>query len=108
MAATVLPAAVCSAVVVVTSWLVLPRHAIYRIASLHLTGSVLVFAVLVGPVVGLVAVGFNAVVSSSRARAPAQTGRLLIASLVSFGALGSAAIAYPQLLGNCKGRPSWR
>ncbi len=101
--ATVVPAAVCSAIAVVTSWLVLPRHATYQIPPLHLSGSVLVFALLIGPITGLAAVGFDTVITAARAAAPRTGWRLLIAALVSFGALGAAAIAYPQLLGNGKG-----
>ncbi len=90
-------------IAVVTSWLVLPRHATYQIAPLHLSGSVFVFAVLIGPITGLAAVGFDTVITPARAAAPSTGWRLLVATLVSFGALGAVAIAYPQLLGNGKG-----
>ena len=81
----------------------LPRHATYQIPPLHLSGSVVVFAALIGPVTGVAAVGFDTAITSARAAAPRTGWRLLIATLVSFGALGGAAIAYPQLLGNGKG-----
>ena len=55
------------------------------------------------PVTGLAAVVFDTAITSARAAAPRTGWRLLIATLVSFGALGGAAIAYPQLLGNGKG-----
>jgi H+/Cl- antiporter ClcA len=101
--ATVVPAAVCSAIAVVTSWLVLPRHATYQIQPLHLSASVMVFAAFIGPITGLAAVGFDTMVTAARGAAPRTGWRLLIATLVSFGALGCASIAYPQLLGNGKG-----
>jgi H+/Cl- antiporter ClcA len=101
--ATFVPAFVCSAIAVGTSWLVLPRHATYQITPLHLSGSVVVFAALIGPVTGVAAVVFDTAITAARKAAPRAGWQLLVATLVCFGALGGAAIAYPQLLGNGKG-----
>lgn len=99
----VLPALVCSGVATVTAWVYLPAQATYvGVPDPPLTASAVVWAVLAGPVIGLVAVGFIrlvALVSHHRAR-----GKLvLVAPLLAFGVLAGVGQFVPQLFGNGKG-----
>lgn len=98
-----LPALVCSGIATVTAWVYLPAQATYLgIPDYPLTGSSLVWAVLAGPVIGLVAVAFIrliAFVSHHRARGTL----VLVAPLGAFGVLAGVGQFFPQLFGNGKG-----
>jgi CIC family chloride channel protein len=98
-----LPALVCSGVATVTAWVYLPAQATYLgVPDYPLTASALVWAVLAGPVIGLVAVVFVrliALVSHHRARGKV----VLVAPLGAFGVLAGIGQFFPQLFGNGKG-----
>jgi chloride channel protein, CIC family len=98
-----LPALVCSGIATVTAWVYLPAQATYLgIPDYPFTMSALVWAVLAGPVIGLVAVVFIrliALVSHHRARGRA----VLVAPLGAFGVLAGVGQFFPQLFGNGKG-----
>ena len=54
-----LPALACSGIATVTAWLYLPRHATYLgVPSFRFTVPLLVWALLAGPLIGLVASGY--------------------------------------------------
>jgi CIC family chloride channel protein len=98
----VMPALACSWIATATAWLYLPNRPTYLdIPSYKFTVTLLVFAVLAGPVIGVIASGYIRLigwVSHHQAR-----GKIaLFAPLVAFGILGLIAFAYPQLLGNGK------
>jgi len=97
-----LPALACSAIATATAWVYLPRHATYvGLADFHFTGTLMAWAVLSGPVFGVVSVGWVRLVgfvSHHRVR-----GRLaLVAPLMAFTGVGLMGIGYPQLFGNGK------
>ena len=98
----VLPALACSWVATATAWLYLPQHATYvDIPAYHFTSSILVWALLAGPVIGAFASGYIRVVGwVSHHRASGR--RILVSLPVVLGALGLIGIAYPQLFGNGK------
>jgi H+/Cl- antiporter ClcA len=96
----VLPALACSFVATVTSWLYLPTHATYiDIPSYGFSGRLLVWALVFGPVIGLMATAYIRLVGwVSYHRV---TGRwALVAPVVAFGVLGLIGWQYPQLFGN--------
>jgi chloride channel protein, CIC family len=98
-----LPALACSGIATMTAWIYLPAQAVYvGVPDYPTTGSALVWAVVAGPAIGLVAVAFIrlvAVVSHHRAR-----GRMvLVAPLGAFGVLAGIGQFFPQLFGNGKG-----
>jgi len=99
----VLPALVCSGVATVTAWVYLPAQAVYLgVPDYPLTASALVWAVVAGPLIGLVAVGFIrlvALVSHHRAGGTL----MLVAPLGAFAVLAGLGQFYPQLFGNGKG-----
>lgn len=100
---TVLPALTCSAIATLTAWIYLPDHATYSdIPDYHTTARVIVWALLAGPVIGLLASAYLRLIgwiSHHRIRGPAA----IAAPLVAFTALGLIGLAYPQLFGNGKG-----
>ncbi len=98
----VVPALACCTVATVTSYLYLPARATYPgIQQYHLTMSLTVWALLAGPVIGLIAVAYIRLIGWVSHHA--ASGRWVIpAMFAAFAALGLIGIAYPQLFGNGK------
>ncbi len=99
----VLPAVVCSAIATVTAWIYLPSSATYLdIPAFHTSTTLLVWALLAGPVIAVAAAGYIRLIGWVSHHQ--LTGAKAIGGpLVAFAVLGVAAIRYPQLLGNGKG-----
>jgi H+/Cl- antiporter ClcA len=97
----VLPALLASAIATGVSWLALPNAPTYLIPAYPTSPSIVVWAPLVGPVAGLVSVGYVRLIAWADRHRP-KGGRRLIAPIVSLGLLGIASIAFPQILGNGK------
>ena len=95
-----LPAIACSWIATATAWVYLPDRAVYTgIPDYRFTGSLMAWAVLAGPVIGLLSAGYIRLigwVSHHRARGT----RALFAPVIAFGVLGVIGIWYPQLFGN--------
>jgi H+/Cl- antiporter ClcA len=98
----VLPALATSALATATAWILLPTAPTYTIPHYSVHAAQVVWALWVGPVAGLVAVGWNDLVRRASALRPRRPVAVLLAPIVVFTALGVLAIAYPQLLGNGK------
>jgi chloride channel protein, CIC family len=96
----ILPALACSWIATATAWLYLPDRPTYTdVPDYRLTAALLVWAIVAGPVIGLIASAYIRLIgwvshhqSSGRVAA--------VAPLFAFGVLGLIAFAYPQLLGN--------
>ena len=95
-----LPAIACSAIATATAWVYLPNRAVYLgIPDYRFTWSVMTWAVLAGPVIGLVSAGYIRLIGwVSHHRARGTTA--LFAPVIAFGILGVIGIWYPQLFGN--------
>jgi len=99
---SVLPALACSVVATFTAWLYLPHHATYiDIPNYHLSATLVVLAVLVGPFVGLLAVAYIRLVGWVSYRRVNGVWSVP-AMFAAFGVLGLIGMAYPQLFGNGK------
>ncbi len=96
----VLPALLTSGIAVVVSWITLPAHTVYFVPKLaNPTTSLIVFAIVIGPVMGLASAGYVKIITWASDHRP--KGRLLfIQPVLVFTALGFVAISYPLLLGN--------
>ncbi len=98
----VLPALVCSGIATLTAWIYLPTHATYlAIPDYHATATIIVWAVVAGPLIGLVAAAYIRLVgwvSHHRMTGPKAIG----APLAAFAILGLVGLRYPQLFGNGK------
>ncbi len=95
-----LPAVACSWIATATAWIYLPDRAVYPgIPDYRFTWSLMTWALLAGPVIGLISAGYIRLVgwvSHHRARGT----RALFAPVTAFGILGVIGIWYPQLFGN--------
>jgi len=98
----VLPALACSVVATATAWVYLPDRPTYLdVPEYRVSAALLVWALVAGPLIGLVAAGYIRLigwVSHHQARGRA----VLVAPVAAFGVLGLAGLAYPQLFGNGK------
>ncbi|HEV2446750.1 MAG TPA: chloride channel protein, partial [Candidatus Sulfopaludibacter sp.] len=97
----VLPALVASVVAAAVSWVALPDAPTYLIPSYSSSASSVVFALLAGPIAGVVSVGYVRAVTWADRTKP-QSWRRLTAPLLGLGLLGVVSIWFPQLLGNGK------
>jgi chloride channel protein, CIC family len=97
-----LPALACSGIATATAWLYLPRHATYLgVPAYRFTVPLLVWALLAGPVIGLIASGYIRLIGWVTHHA--VTGRAAVFAMAgAFGILGLIGFAYPQLFGNGK------
>jgi len=97
----VLPALIASMVATAVSWLALPDAPTYAIPAYAGSASSVVWALLVGPIAGVVSVGYVRAITWADRNKPRGLGRL-IAPVLVLGALGVVSIWFPQLLGNGK------
>lgn len=97
----VLPALLASAIATAISWLALPDAPTYVIPSYTTSLSVVFWAVLIGPIAGLVSVLYIRVIAWADHNKPTGWLRVLAPS-VALGLIGFISIAYPQILGNGK------
>lgn len=97
----VLPAIVTSLIATGVSWLVLPDAPTYRIPAYSSSTSVLVWALVAGPIAGVASVGYVRMISWADRNRP-HGWRRLAAPILVLGSLGLVSLPYPQLLGNGK------
>ena len=97
----VLPAVAMSAIATVIAWVAVPDRATYLVPVFSVRASQVVWAVIIGPLAGLVAVGWVRAIAAVNTLKPRHRGRVLAPVLI-FTALGAVSIAYPQILGNGK------
>jgi chloride channel protein, CIC family len=98
----ILAAAACSCIATATAWLYLPTHATYLdIPNYHLTMTLLVWAVVVGPVIGVLSSGYIRLIAWVSHHRAARW-HILVALPLGLTVLGLIGIAYPQLFGNGK------
>jgi chloride channel protein, CIC family len=99
---SVLAALTCSFIATATAWVYLPNQATYvDIPAYHFTGTLMVCALLMGPIIGLFAAGYIRLIGwvSHHRISGAPT---IVAPFVAFSILGLIGFAYPQLFGNGK------
>ena len=95
----VLPSLVTALVATGVSWAFLPNAPLYVIPEYGGSFSSAAWALVAGPVMGLVSVGYVRAVAWADRHRPAGWRRV-VAPVVVLGALGVVSIPYPQLLGN--------
>ena len=97
----VLPALATSAIATAVSWLVLPDRPTYQVPHYAVSAPQVVWAVLVGPLAGVVGVGYIRLIAWAKGHTP-QGWHLVISTTVVFSAIGCVAVVYPEVLGNGK------
>jgi chloride channel protein, CIC family len=96
-----LSALLTSVIASLTAWRVLPNTPTYVIPHLDNSAANLALAFLVGPIAGLVSVGFARAIAWADRNRPTRWRRPA-APILALGLLGLASIPFPQLLGNGK------
>jgi len=97
----VMPALVASVIATAVSWIWLPDAPTYVIPSYASSASSIVWALLAGPIAGVVSVGYVRAITWADRNKP-EGWRRLFAPLLGLGLLGVVSIWFPQLLGNGK------
>jgi H+/Cl- antiporter ClcA len=97
----VLPALLISLIATAIAWLALPNAPTYPIPDYPSSASITVFALIAGPIAGLVSVGYVRAIAWADRNKPKGWIRL-IAPVIALGLLGVVSIWFPQLLGNGK------
>lgn len=97
----VLPAVLASLIATAVSWIALPDAPTYVIPSYPLSASIMVWALVAGPIAGLVSVGFVRMIAWADRNKPKGWLRLVTPAF-ALGLLGVVSIRFPQLLGNGK------
>jgi chloride channel protein, CIC family len=97
----VLPALFSSVVAAAVSWIALPDAPTYFIPAYAGSISSVVWALLAGPIAGVVSVGYVRAITWADRNKP-EGWRRFTAPLLGLGLLGAVSIWFPQLLGNGK------
>jgi H+/Cl- antiporter ClcA len=95
----VLPALLASLVATTISWLVLPNAPTYQIPALSSPAGGLAWALLIGPIAGIVAVGYVRTIAWADRNKPTGWRRVVV-PVLALGLLGLISVKFPQLLGN--------
>ena len=95
----VLPALLASLIAAAVSWLVLPNVPTYQVSAVTNPALALALAALIGPLAGIVAVGYVRAVAFADCNKPSGWKRV-VSPIFALGLLGLASIKFPQLLGN--------
>ena len=97
--ATALPALATSAIATVVAWIAVPTTPLYTVPPITVSPSLIVWAILAGPVIGLSGVGFVRVARFAERIRPRNWAILIVMPLI-FVAVGLASIPLPSILGN--------
>jgi CIC family chloride channel protein len=97
----VLPALVASIVATAVSWIFLPDAPTYIIPAYSSSASVVIWALVAGPIAGVVSVAYVRAVSWADRTRPTGWWRMA-APIFGLGLLGVISIWFPQVLGNGK------
>jgi H+/Cl- antiporter ClcA len=97
----VLPALVTALIATAVSWAVLPDAPTYAIPVYTSSISAMIWALVAGPIAGLVSVAYVRTIAFADRNKPQGLRRLFV-PVIALGLLGILSIRYPQLLGNGK------
>jgi H+/Cl- antiporter ClcA len=97
----VLPALLTSVTATAVAWIALGTGPVYDVPNYRIHAVLLVWAALMGPVIGLLSVGWVRLIATATRVRPKGPGRY-VAPVVVFIALAALSLPYPQLLGNGK------
>jgi H+/Cl- antiporter ClcA len=97
--ATALPAFATSAIAAFVARLAIPDEVLYHVPDMHMSPSLLVWSIVVGPVLGFAGVGFVKLTNRMQGIAP-KGWKLLVVLPVVFALVGVVAIWFPEIMGN--------
>ena len=97
----VLPALLTSLVATAVSWAFLPDAVTYVVPAFEGTGAAIGFALVAGPIVGVVAVGTVRAIAWADRNKPRGLWRVPV-PILALGLVGALSIPFPEILGNGK------
>jgi CIC family chloride channel protein len=97
----ILPALLASGIATAVAWAALPDAPTYLIPAYPTSPSIVCWALLAGPIAGVVSVGYVKLVAWADRHKP-KGWRRLVAPVIALGVIGWVSIGFPQLLGNGK------
>jgi chloride channel protein, CIC family len=97
----VLPALLSCVTATAVAWIVLPDAPTYVIPAYGSSASVVVWALLAGPIAGLFSVAYVRLITWAERHKPENWRRILV-PLAGLGLLGLVSVRFPQILGNGK------
>lgn len=97
--ATVLPALATAAIATLVARIGVPADPLYVVPQLSVTPSLLVWAVVAGPVLGFASLGFVKVIDFAGDHRP-RGWRILAIMPIAFAIVGVLSIVFPEILGN--------
>ena len=97
----VLPALFASLIATGVSWFALPNAPTYIVPSYSSSPSIILWALLAGPILGVASVGYVRMIAWADRNRP-HGWRRLVSPVVVIGLLGVVSIWFPQILGNGK------
>ncbi len=96
-----IPAFITAAIATLVSWSGLGMESIYHIPNLVLNPSIIIWAILTGPIFGMAGFWFIRIANQQRAQA-LRNYKMIGACLLNFLFIGLLALYFPILLGNGK------
>ena len=97
----ILATVITSFVAVAVSWLLLPNVPTFNVAQLSITPSLLLWAVVAGPVLGAASAGYVRVIGWAESGKP-KAYMTILAPIMVFSSLGVVSVRFPEILGNGK------
>jgi len=97
----ILPALLASAIATAVSRSALPNAPTYLIPAYPISLSIVCWALLGGPIAGLISVGYVRIIAWADRNKP-RGWRRFVAPTLALGSLGLISIDFPQVLGNGK------
>ena len=97
----VLAAVITSLVAVAASWLLLPNVPTFAVTPLSITPSLLLWAVVAGPILGVASAMYVRFIGWSERGKP-KGWLVIVAPMVVFAGLGLVSVRFPEVLGNGK------
>ena len=97
----VLPALLSCVAATAVAWIVLPDTPTYVIPAYGSSASVVVWALLAGPIAGLFSVAYVRLITWAERHKP-ENWRRIVVPLAGLGLLGLISVRFPQILGNGK------
>lgn len=98
----VIPVFLTSTLATIIAWIGLGNDHQYHIGQMVLSYSLVAWAVMVGPLLGVAAFYFVQLTEAAKVKAP-KDWRIIPMALANFLLIGLLAIPFPELLGNGKG-----
>jgi len=95
----VLPALMASTVASLVAWTVVPNDPVYTFPAYEMSASVVVWSLIMGPVTGLVSVGYVRAIAWADRHKP-EGWKRLVAPLMVMSIFGAISFPFPQILGN--------